>query len=65
MCFFQNIEILLVGSGAVTDFFDSKTESAIRSNGVSIEYMDTGAACRTYNILLSEERKVATVLIKV
>jgi uncharacterized protein len=39
--------------------------AALRSQGVVLEPMDTGAACRTYNVLLSEDRKVAAALIAV
>ena len=59
------IELILVGGGLATDFLDTNIEKFLRKNSVSVEYMDTGAACRTYNILLSEERKVAALLIKV
>lgn len=61
----DNIEILLVGAGKASDFFEPEIEKNIKSKGISIEYMDTGAACRTYNVLLSEERKVAALLIAV
>ncbi len=61
----DEIEILLVGGGSVTKFFSPQIEKLLRSRSISIEYMDTGAAARTYNILLSEERKVAVVLIAV
>ncbi|HNB26213.1 MAG TPA: Mth938-like domain-containing protein, partial [Alphaproteobacteria bacterium] len=37
----------------------------LRAAGVVIEVMDTGAACRTYNVLLAEGRKVAAALIAV
>jgi uncharacterized protein len=33
--------------------------------GVAVEAMDTGAACRTYNVLLAEARPVAAALIAV
>jgi uncharacterized protein len=35
----------------------------LRADGVVIEPMDTGAAARTFNLLLSEDRKVAAALI--
>ncbi|HKX10772.1 MAG TPA: Mth938-like domain-containing protein, partial [Stellaceae bacterium] len=31
--------------------------------GISLEPMDTGAACRTYNVLLGEDRRVAAALL--
>jgi uncharacterized protein len=33
--------------------------------GIAVEPMDTGAACRTYNVLATEERRVAAALIAV
>lgn len=61
----EEIEILLVGYGEESEFLPSSLEQDIKNAGVSIEYMNTGAAARTYNILVSEERKVATILIAV
>lgn len=59
------IEVLLVGYGKSTEFFSNEVEAKLKSKNINIDYMDTGAACRTYNVLLSEERKVAVVLIAV
>jgi len=61
----DEIEVLLVGCGKNTEFFSNEIEAKLKSKNISIDYMDTGAACRTYNVLLSEERKVAVVLIAV
>jgi uncharacterized protein len=61
----EDIEVLIVGCGKVTEFFSPAIENFFRSKKISAEYMDTGAAARTYNILLTEERKVAVVLIAV
>jgi uncharacterized protein len=61
----EDIEVLIVGCGKATEFLNAEIEKLLRSKKISIEYMDTGAAARTYNILLTEERKVAVVLIAV
>ena len=37
--------------------------AALGTRGLSIESMDTGAACRTYNVLMAEDRRVAAALI--
>jgi uncharacterized protein len=37
--------------------------SALRAAGIALEPMDTGAACRTYNVLVAEGREVAAALI--
>ena len=61
----KDIEFLLVGSGEVSDFLLPEIERKLKENNIIIEYMATGAAARTYNILLSEERKFAAILIAV
>jgi uncharacterized protein len=37
--------------------------AALKAGGVGVEAMDTGAACRTYNVLLGEDRRVAAALL--
>lgn len=56
-------EVVLLGTGAKHRFIHPKLTKALTEAGVSVECMDTAAACRTYNILMSEGRKVATALI--
>jgi uncharacterized protein len=57
------IELLLIGTGRKQALLPSKLRQAIRALGFSIEIMDTGAACRTYNVLIGEERRVAAALL--
>ena len=59
------IELLLIGCGARMVMIPQKLRAALRSHGVVIEPMDTGAAARTYNVLAAEGRKVAAALIAV
>jgi len=40
-----------------------KLHSALRAAGIVLEPMDTGAACRTYNVLVAEDRHVAAALL--
>lgn len=54
---------LLLGTGAAQIFPDRSLREAFAAAGLGIEAMDTGAACRTYNVLLAEERIFATALI--
>jgi uncharacterized protein len=61
----SEIEILLVGGGEGTDFLNGKISKKLKELKISVEYMATGPACRTYNILLSEERKVAALIVAV
>ncbi|MEQ8334109.1 Mth938-like domain-containing protein [Nisaea sp.] len=58
-------EILLLGTGARTEFILPSLRAAIREKGPVIDIMDTGAACRTYNVLLAEGRRVAAALFPV
>lgn len=57
------IEILLLGSGAKMALIPSALRRELREAGIVMDVMDTGAACRTYNVLLSEERRVAAALL--
>ena len=57
-------EVLLLGTGAKQQFAHPSLYRELIQAGISIEFMDTPAACRTYNILVAEDRKVvAAVLI--
>jgi uncharacterized protein len=60
-----SIEILLLGCGPRVAFIAPDLRKALRDTGIVIEAVDTGAACRTYNVLLAEERRVAAALIAV
>jgi uncharacterized protein len=57
------LEILVLGTGAVLRFPDASYSKILRGAGIGLEIMDTRAACRTYNILLSEDRRVGAALL--
>jgi uncharacterized protein len=57
------VEILLLGSGQRMQLVPRELRQALRAVGISIDAMDTGAACRTYNVLVAEERRVAAALL--
>jgi len=57
------VEILLVGLGRNFGLLPPALRVRLRAAGIAVEAMDTGAACRTYNVLLSEGRRVAAALI--
>ena len=59
------VELLLVGTGGRMAQIDRTLRQALRADGVVVEVMDTGAACRTYNVLMAEGRRVAAALIAV
>ncbi len=58
-----DVEILLLGCGLRMELVPRAMRDHLRVSGVVIEPMDTGAAARTFNLLLSEDRKVAAALI--
>ena len=55
-------ELVLLGTGARQRFAPAEIRSAFATRGIGIEAMDLGAACRTFNILVQEERRVAAAL---
>lgn len=59
------IEVLLIGTGAVQVFLTPELREALAAHGLFAEAMATGAAARTYNVLLAEKRAVAAALIAV
>lgn len=56
-------EVLLLGTGKKQIFPDMSLLQALFEKGIGVEVMDTLAACRTFNVLLHEERKVVAALI--
>jgi uncharacterized protein len=58
-------EILLVGCGPRAVFIPPPVRQRLRDAGIVIDAMNTGAACRTYNVLIAEGRHVAAVLVAV
>lgn len=59
------LHVLLFGTGAKQVFPATDVRRAFAEAGVGLEAMTTGAACRTYNILLAEGRLVGAALIPV
>ena len=58
-----NLEILLLGTGTRQRFPHPRLTRALAAKRVGVEVMDLQAACRTYNILMAEERRVAAALL--
>lgn len=59
------VEVLLIGCGPRMTLLPSVLRRQIREAGIGMDAMDTGAACRTYNVLISEGRRAAAALIPV
>jgi uncharacterized protein len=57
------IEILLLGTGPTLRLPHPRLTQALRDARIGLEAMDTPAACRTYNFLLDEGRRVAAALL--
>ena len=56
-------EVILLGTGATHRFVRPNLIQALTAANIPVECMTTDAACRTYNILMAEGRKVAAALI--
>jgi uncharacterized protein len=59
------VQILLLGLGPTMSAIPRSLRSLFRSAGIVVEPMDTGAACRTFNVLLAEDRRVAAALLPI
>ncbi len=57
------IELLLLGLGRSGAPVTAALRAALKAHGIAVEAMDSGAACRTYNVLLGEDRRVAAALL--
>ena len=57
------VEIVLLGTGSRQRFPHPRLSAPLAAARVGLEVMDLKAACRTYNILVAEERKVALALL--
>lgn len=58
-------EIVLFGTGSRLSWPPAATIAALHKHGIGVEVMDTAAACRTYNILMLEGRRVAAALLMI
>lgn len=61
----SEIEVLLVGMGANLKPIPADVKAALKAKGIASDPMSTGAAVRTFNIMLAESRAVAAALIAV
>ena len=60
-----DIDVLLIGTGKDMASIPAEFRDQLKQRSIALEAMATGAASRTYNILLSDERRVAAALIAV
>ena len=59
------VELLVLGCGKTTWFLPLPLRDELKEMGLVLEPMDTGAACRTFNVLLGENRRLAAALMLV
>jgi uncharacterized protein len=58
----QDPEVVVIGTGPESRFAPAAIRALLAQRGVGLEAMPLGAACRTYNVLVQEQRRVAAVL---
>lgn len=59
------VEVLLLSTGLKMALPPPALRQALQARGLAFDVMDTGAACRTYNVLVAEDRRVAVALLPV
>ncbi|MBF9035556.1 hypothetical protein HKCCE2091_15015 [Rhodobacterales bacterium HKCCE2091] len=57
------IDVLLVGTGPEIAQIPTALREALEASGIGVEIMATGPACRTYNVLLGEGRRIGAALL--
>jgi len=61
----DQVDVIFLGTGAEIAHAPDAMREALEEHGIGLEVMASAAACRTYNILLSEGRRVAAALVPV
>ncbi|MBE1282475.1 MAG: hypothetical protein GJ676_04110 [Rhodobacteraceae bacterium] len=61
----DEVDVLFVGTGAEISHLPKDLRQDLEAVGVGVEVMNTPAACRTYNVLLSEGRRIALAALAV
>lgn len=59
------VDVLFIGTGGTIAHLPQDFRATLETAGLGLEGMDSPAACRTYNVLLSEQRRVAVALLPV
>ena len=60
-----SVGLLVVGCGVDFQPAPDGLKEDLKDLGVALEWMDTGAACRTFNVLLAEDRPAAAALVAI
>lgn len=56
-------DVFLLGTGNIMKFLKPELKKQLRAKGIVFDLMDTGAACRTYNVLMAEGRRVLVAML--
>lgn len=59
------VDVIFIGTGGAIAHIPAALRTTLEAAGIGVEIMDSPAACRTYNVLLSEQRRVAVALLPV
>ena len=59
----SDCDVVLLGCGKTVSPETFSLRSVLKAQGLPVELMDTGAACRTFNVLMTEGRRVAAALL--
>lgn len=60
-----HIDVFLIGCGSQISVVPVALQNLLMKHKISFDQMDSGAACRTYNVLQQEERRVAAIILPV
>ena len=61
----DDVDVIFLGTGAETAHIPADLRATLEDAGLGVEVMNSPAACRTFNVLLSEGRRVAAALLPV
>lgn len=61
--YLADTDVVLLGCGDRIQFLKPALKNALKAKGLYCDVMDTGAACRTYNVLMAEGRRVMAALL--
>ena len=59
----DEFDVVLMGTGERISFLQPALKRELKERGLHIEVMDSGAACRTYNVLMAEGRRIVAALL--
>lgn len=58
----EKCDVLFIGTGKVMQHLSPQQREEFKDNKINVETMDTGAACRTFNVLMSDGRNITALL---